>query len=117
MSGRDTHTYNSLSRRDFIKRSLLTASALSLVPLVSATSCSAKHTFTGGMVNDNSSTGHLIRQGFKGKPTKTIEVPIVIVGGGVSGLSAAWHLNENKLNNQVLVSLFEHEWSRYTHLQ
>ncbi len=24
---------------------------------------------------------------------------------------------KNKLNNQVLVSLFEHEWSRYTHLQ
>jgi predicted NAD/FAD-binding protein len=105
MSGRDTHTYNNLSRRDFIKRSLLTASALSLVPLVSATSCSAKHTFTGGMVNDNSGTGHLIRQGFKGKPTKTIEVPIVIVGGGVSGLSAAWHLNENKLSDFLVFDL------------
>ncbi len=26
-------------------------------------------------------------------------------------------VENNKLNNQVLVSLFEHEWSRYTHVQ
>ncbi len=105
MSGRDTHTYNSLSRRDFIKRSLLTASALSLVPLVSASSCSRAHPFTGGMVNDHSGTGHLIRQGFKGKPTSVVKIPVAIIGGGVSGLSAAWHLNENKLSDFVVFDL------------
>lgn len=29
----------------------------------------------------------------------------------------AFNNDINKLNNQVLVTLFEHEWSRYTHLQ
>jgi len=29
----------------------------------------------------------------------------------------AYTTEKNKLNNQVLVNLFEHEWSRYTHLQ
>lgn len=105
MSGRGIHTYNSLSRRDFIKRSLLTASALSMVPLVSTTSCSRAPSFTGGMVNDHSGTGHLIRQGFKGKPTKMVELPVAIIGGGVSGLSAAWHLNETKSGDFLLFDL------------
>ncbi len=105
MSGRDTHTCNSLSRRDFIKRSLLTASALSLVPLASTTSCSQPHAPTGGMVNDNSGTGHLIRQGFKGKPAKVVDLPVAIVGGGVSGLSAAWHLNKHKLSDFLVFDL------------
>jgi len=105
MSGRGTHTSNSLSRRDFIKRSLLTASALSLVPLGPATSCASSRKIAGGMVNDNSGTGHLIRQGFKGRPARVVELPVAIIGGGVSGLSAAWHLNENKLGDFLIFDL------------
>jgi hypothetical protein len=103
MSGQNTRTYNNISRREFVKRSLLTVSALSLIPPL-ATSCH-KATIKGSMINDNAKAGHLIRDGFKGKPTKTVEIPLLIVGAGISGLSAAWHFTKNKVTDFLLFDL------------
>ncbi len=103
MNGQNMHTYSNISRREFIKKSLLTVSAFTLLPV--ATSCSNKKTITGSIINDNAKAGHLLRDGFKGKPTKTIEIPLAIVGAGVSGLSAAYHLEKNNFKDFILFDL------------
>jgi hypothetical protein len=105
MSGQNMRTYSNISRREFVKKSLLTVSAFTILPSVISTSCSSKKTITGTIINDNAKAGHLIRDGFKGKPNKTIEVPVIIVGGGVSGLSAAYYLEKNKVNDFILFDL------------
>jgi hypothetical protein len=104
MSGQNMHTYNNISRREFVKKSLLTISAFTILPPI-ITSCSAKKVITGSIINDNAKAGHLIRDGFKGKPSKTIEVPIVIIGAGVSGLSAAYYLEKNNISDFLLFDL------------
>lgn len=105
MSGQNTHTYNNISRREFVKKSLLTVSAFTILPSIISTSCSPKKTITGSIINDNAKAGHLIRDGFKGKPNKTIEIPLIIVGAGVSGLSAAYHLEKNNFKDYILFDL------------
>ena len=48
---------------------------------------------TGGFVNDSHQLGHRLRDGrLAGSPAQTAHVPILIVGGGIAGLSAAWRL-------------------------
>ncbi|MES2512755.1 MAG: NAD(P)-binding protein [Bacteroidota bacterium] len=69
------------------------------------TSCSKPKKISGTIVNDNAKAGHLIRDGFKGKPTKTIELPIAIVGAGVSGLAAAYHLKKNSSSDFLVFDL------------
>lgn len=103
MSGQNTRIYNNISRREFVKRSLLTVSALSVIPSF-MTSCT-KASIKGSMINDNAKAGHLIRDGFKGKPDKTIEIPLLIVGAGVSGLSAAWHFTKNHFTDFLVFDL------------
>jgi predicted NAD/FAD-binding protein len=105
MSGQNMHTYNKLSRREFVKKSLLTVSAFTMItPLLNA-SCSKPRIIGGGIINDNAKAGHLIRDGFKGKPTKTINLSIAIVGAGVSGLAAGYHLNKNSISDFLVFDL------------
>ena len=48
---------------------------------------------TGGFVNDSHELGHRLRDGrAAGTPARTAHVPVLIVGGGIAGLSAAWRL-------------------------
>lgn len=105
MSGQNMRTYNNISRRDFVKKSLLTVSAFTILPSVISTSCSSKKIITGSIINDNAKAGHIIRDGFKGKPSKTIEMPILIVGAGISGLSAAYYLEKNNIKDYLLFDL------------
>jgi hypothetical protein len=105
MSGQNMRTYNNISRREFVKKSLLTVSAFTLLPSIIGTSCSTKKVITGTIINDNAKAGHIIRDGFKGKPSKTIELPLVIIGAGVSGLSAAYYLEKNNVNDFILFDL------------
>ncbi len=104
MSGQNMHTYNNISRREFVKKSLLTVSAFSLIPFVT-TSCAKTPVIKGSIINDNSKAGHLIRDGFKGKPHKTVEIPLLIIGAGISGLSAANHFIKNNISDFLVFDL------------
>lgn len=61
---------------------------------------------TGGFVNDAFPLGHRLRDraGFRA-PARQINVPIVIVGGGMAGLNAAWHLDKRGFGDFVLLEM------------
>lgn len=93
MSGRAT---NKISRKNF----LLQCSALALIPIA----CSKRKLYLpGAILGANSSKGHKLRQQVVQKPISTLEKPIVIVGGGIAGLSAAYELKRNGIEHFVLL--------------
>ena len=61
---------------------------------------------TGGFVNDSFPLGHRLRDraAFRA-PTQQLRVPIVIVGGGMAGLNAAWHLDKRGFRDFVLLEM------------
>src|SRR4051794_28162599 len=59
---------------------------------------------TGGWVNESAGVGHRLRDGsMMPAPRRTVRVPVVIVGGGIAGLSAAWHLDRSGFRDFVLL--------------
>jgi glycine/D-amino acid oxidase-like deaminating enzyme len=61
---------------------------------------------TGGWVNESATAGHRLRDGAPmPAPRRTVRVPVVIVGGGVAGLSAAWQLDRHGFHDYVLLEL------------
>ena len=60
----------------------------------------------GAFVNDAFPTGHRIRDhaAFEA-PKRTEKVPVVIVGGGIAGLSAAWRLHKKGFRDFVLLEM------------
>lgn len=86
-----------LSRREFIA-----ASSAALVGL----GMKSEKPIAGGFVNESFQLGHMLRdhKPFP-TPTKKEKFPIVIVGGGMAGLSAAWHLDKRSFKNFVLLEL------------
>ena len=85
-----------LSRRRFL------AAAPALVRL----SAKTDRPVTGAFVNDSFPTGHRLRDraAFRA-PTQQLRVPIVIIGGGMAGLSAAWHLDKRGFRDFVLLEM------------
>lgn len=61
---------------------------------------------TGGFVNDAFQLGHRLRDraAFR-PPTHQQRIPIVIVGGGIAGLSAAWRLDKRGIRDFVLLEM------------
>ena len=63
-------------------------------------------TISGGFVNDSFVTGHKLRDRALGSnPKQTIAVPVVIVGGGIAGLSAAWRMDKKGFRDFVLLEM------------
>ena len=61
---------------------------------------------TGGWVNESAAIGHRLRDGAPmPAPRRTVRVPVVIVGGGIAGLSAAWQLDRRGFRDFVLLEL------------
>src|SRR4051794_6593634 len=94
---RKKRTSVKLSRREFIA-----ASSAALVGLGLKTD----RPVAGGFVNESFQLGHMLRdrQSFP-KATKTEKFPIVIVGGGMAGLSAAWQLERRGFHDFVLLEM------------
>jgi glycine/D-amino acid oxidase-like deaminating enzyme len=91
---RDQPVRRSLSRRQFLSAAL-----------VGLTSKSGR-IVTGGFVNESHVLGHRLRDGHLGTtPPQTRRISIVIVGGGVAGLSAAWRLRKRGVNDFVLLEM------------
>lgn len=61
----------------------------------------------GELVGPSVDVGHRVRDGFRPEPPADgwIDVPVVIVGGGVAGLSAAWRLERGGLAQFALLEL------------
>jgi glycine/D-amino acid oxidase-like deaminating enzyme len=87
------HTLSS-SRRRFL--------SAALVGLTSKTD----RAIAGGFVNEADQAGHRLRsRGPFRAPSRQIRVPLVIVGGGMAGLSAAWRLDKRGFRDFVLLEM------------
>jgi protoporphyrinogen oxidase len=73
------------------RREFMAAAALSAVPLA----CRRKpeFPFDGALVGPDLALGHRLREGGFPEPEKFESIPVLIVGGGIAGLSAAWRLS------------------------
>lgn len=88
--------------RPLTRRRILGAPFLALAP-------KSSRAIAGGFVNDAFPLGHKLRDRAAFPVHKrTIKVPLVIVGGGVAGLSAAWRLDKRGFRDFVLLEM-EHE--------
>jgi glycine/D-amino acid oxidase-like deaminating enzyme len=66
----------------------------------------ADRPIAGSFVNDAFPIGHRIRDGAAfPSPERTEKVPVVVVGGGIAGLSAAWRLNKRGFHDFVVLEM------------
>ncbi len=106
MSTEDSTT-NDLARRSFLKIGLCLASA-SLLPgfgLYKYFVRNSKRLYSGKIIGTSASVGHLIRTQRFSAPTIVRECETVIIGGGISGLSAAWWLKKGDYDKFMLLEL------------
>jgi len=94
------------------RRTFLGALAAPLVglPLVAPAIVGLKRksprSIAGGFVDDGGAVGHRLRDGTSALARgPEIRTPIVIVGGGVAGLSAGWELRRRGMMNFVILEL------------
>jgi glycine/D-amino acid oxidase-like deaminating enzyme len=61
---------------------------------------------SGSFVNESDRAGHRLRsRGPFATPTRRVRVPLVIVGAGMAGLSAAWRLDKRGFRDFVLLEM------------
>jgi glycine/D-amino acid oxidase-like deaminating enzyme len=66
----------------------------------------AAKNITGSFVNESHVTGHRLRdRTLTRAPKHTVRKPVVIVGGGVAGLSAAWRLEKRGFRDFVILEM------------
>jgi hypothetical protein len=94
------------SRRNFLK-GILAASIVVMVPFLNA--CQEKIvTLLIRLSGTNHILGHKLRVKNFPKPIKKIHIPYLIVGGGISGLSAARHFVKSGVSDFLVVELENH---------
>ena len=86
------------------RRKFLGAGSAALVGL----SLKSEKKIEGSFVNDSFQMGHLLRDRASfPAPAHKEKIPVVIVGGGIAGLSAAWRLRKRGFNDFVLLEMNE----------
>ncbi|WP_400193965.1 NAD(P)-binding protein [Hymenobacter sp. B81] len=99
-----------LSRRRFLRNTALGAAGLLLSPaaLESCAPGTAGASIPGQLRGAGHATGHLLRHpGRLPAPSRTVRTEVLIVGGGVSGLSARRWLHRHGQHQVLLVELEE----------
>jgi len=89
-----------MNRKAFIQ-TILGATALT----ATVSSCNKKKIIKGEIVGAAAGIGHLLRTPSTNISTTTITTGIVIIGGGISGLSAARHLLQHGITDFILLDL------------
>jgi phytoene dehydrogenase-like protein len=88
------------------RRELMRAAAAAALSAALPACAARRRTIDGRIVGANDARGHLLRDGSSAPPTGTRErADVVIVGGGVAGLSAAWKLDKSGASDFVLLEL------------
>lgn len=86
-----------IGRRKFLRSTSAALAGLSL---------KTDRPIAGTFVNDSFQMGHLLRDRASFPPPKRIvKVPVVIVGGGIAGLSAAWRLRKRGFKDFVVLEM------------
>jgi glycine/D-amino acid oxidase-like deaminating enzyme len=81
------------------RRECLSAALVGLLP-------KSEKPIAGGFVDRSHEIGHRMRdRAHFARPQKTKRVPLVIVGGGIAGLSAAWQLDRRGFRDFVLLEM------------
>lgn len=81
------------------RRSFLSAALVGLVP-------KSQRRIEGALVHESHALGHRLRDGAAfPPPQETRRAPVVIVGGGIAGLSAAWWLARNRIHDFVVLEM------------
>ena len=62
-------------------------------------------TVTGSFVGASHDIGHLLRGGAIPAPSRERRMPVVIIGGGIAGLSAGWYLSRNAFQDFEILEL------------
>ncbi|HEU0301698.1 MAG TPA: FAD/NAD(P)-binding protein, partial [Longimicrobium sp.] len=90
-----------ISRRAFL-------GALAAAPFV-ACGRKTEPPVAGGFVDDGGARGHRLRDRAPSEAPRHLErVPVVIAGGGIAGLSAAWRLRRRGFADFVLLEMEDH---------
>ena len=83
------------------RRHFLSAALIGLTP-------KTDRPITGAFIDDGHEPGHRLRDRAAFPAAKqTIKLPLVIVGGGIAGLSAAWWLDKHGFRDFVLLEMLE----------
>ncbi|MCX6318653.1 MAG: FAD-dependent oxidoreductase [Bacteroidetes bacterium] len=77
--------------------------------------CTSRNMIRSRIVGANAAAGHLLRDGKTGTPTTFLKKQLVIAGGGVSGLSAAWYLQKQGFTDFLLLDLEAHTGGNAAH--
>lgn len=99
-----------ISRRAFLKSAVgvagLTGGAWFLANFGGKALVAPTRTYPGQLLGPSAALGHQLRtQTPFPEPQKIVETQVAIVGGGISGLSAAWWLQKHGINDFKLLEL------------
>src|SRR5215831_6698879 len=101
-AGTERRGMNRISRRELLRASVGAAAA--------AAACRRTPSvrFDGELLGQNAARGHRLRDGFRPPPVRRERVGVAILGGGVSGLSAAWRLRRRGFTDFTVLELEDH---------
>ncbi len=99
--------FGHLSRKEFLELSgiALLGSTLGLQTL---TSCESAKGIQGQMVGANHAIGHLLRKAISLPISQTHQTKVLIIGSGISGLTAGYYLQKAGINDYEILELESH---------